>query len=334
MLEKILTVNNLVTQFNTEQGIITPVNGVSFEVYKGKTLGIVGESGSGKSITALSIMRLVAQPIGKIVGGNILFEDRDLLELSNKEMRAIRGNKIAMIFQEPMTSLNPVFTVGYQIREALTLHQKISSKEAKEQTIDLLKLVGIPAPEKRVYEYPHQLSGGMRQRIMIAMALSSKPKVLIADEPTTALDVTIQAQILDLMAKLQEDLNMGIILITHDLGVVAEVCHEVAVMYSGKIVEHASVQDLFNSPKHPYTQGLLASIPSLKTKEAPAKRRLETIRGSIPALNNLPAGCSFQDRCYRVQPDCKGEKGEPLLEIKEPQHLAACFHPLSNAINK
>ena len=334
MLEKILTVKNLVTQFNTEQGLIRPVNDVSFEVYKGKTLGIVGESGSGKSMTALSIMRLIAPPIGKIVGGSIFFEDKDLLQLSDKEMRTIRGNKIGMIFQEPMTSLNPVFTVGYQIQEALTLHQKMSFKEAKDQTIELLKLVGIPAPEKRIYEYPHQLSGGMRQRIMIAMALSSKPSVLIADEPTTALDVTIQAQILELMAKLQEELNMGIILITHDLGVVAEVCHEVAVMYGGKIVEQASVQDLFSCPKHPYTRGLLASIPSLEVGKDHTQRRLETIRGTVPALNKLPLGCSFQDRCYNVQADCRGEKGTPPLEEKAPEHLAACFHPLNDIAPK
>jgi oligopeptide/dipeptide ABC transporter ATP-binding protein len=334
MLEKILTVKNLVTQFNTDQGLIKPVNDISFEVYKGKTLGIVGESGSGKSMTALSIMRLIAPPLGKIVGGNIFFEDKNLLKLSDKEMRAIRGNKIGMIFQEPMTSLNPVFTVGYQIREALTLHQRMTLKDAKEQTIELLKLVGIPAPDKRVHEYPHQLSGGMRQRIMIAMALSSKPAVLIADEPTTALDVTIQAQILELMAKLQEELNMGIILITHDLGVVAEVCHEVAVMYGGKIVEQASVQELFTNPKHPYTQGLLASIPSLEIGEGHAQRRLETIKGTVPALNKLPLGCSFQDRCYNVQADCRGEKGTPLLEEKTPEHLAACFHPLNDIVPK
>jgi len=334
MFEKILTVKNLITQFNTEQGLIKPVNDISFEVYKGKTLGIVGESGSGKSMTALSIMRLIAPPIGEIIGGNIFFEDKDLLQLSDKEMRAIRGNKIGMIFQEPMTSLNPVFTVGYQIKEALTLHQEISFKDAKEQTIGLLKLVGIPAPEKRIHEYPHQLSGGMRQRIMIAMALSSKPSVLIADEPTTALDVTIQAQILELMVKLQEELNMGIILITHDLGVVAEMCHEVAVMYGGRIVEQASVQDLFTCPKHPYTRGLLASIPSLEVGKDHTQRRLETIKGTVPALNKLPLGCSFQDRCYNVQADCRGERGTPSLEEKSPGHLAACFHPLNDIASK
>lgn len=330
MPEKILTVENLVTQFNTEGGPIIPVNGVSFNVYKGKTLGIVGESGSGKSMTALSIMRLIAQPMGEIISGNIWLDGQDLLQVSDRTMRTIRGNKIGMIFQEPMTSLNPVFTVGYQIKEALTFHQNISKKEAERQTIELLTLVGIPAPEKRIHEYPHQLSGGMRQRIMIAMALSSKPSVLIADEPTTALDVTIQAQILDLMAKLQEELKMGIILITHDLGVVAEVCHEVAVMYAGKIIEYAPVEELFSHPKHPYTHGLLASIPSLEAVKDQTRKRLETIKGVVPDLNKLPLGCSFQDRCFRVQEDCKGEKGHPTLNEKAAQHLAACFHPLKD----
>jgi len=326
MAEKILIIENLVTQFHTEKGLVKPVNGVSFTVYKGKTLGIVGESGSGKSMTALSIMQLIAQPMGKIVDGHIWFNGQDLLQLSDKAMRRIRGNQIGMIFQEPMTSLNPVFTIGYQIKEALIFHQNISDKEAENQTIELLNLVGIPAPEKRINEYPHQLSGGMRQRIMIAMALSSRPSVLIADEPTTALDVTIQAQILDLMVKLQEELNMAIILITHDLGVVAEVCHEVVVMYAGKIIEYASVDQLFQFPKHPYTQGLLASIPNLDANQA--HKRLQTITGLVPNLDQLPLGCSFQDRCYQVKQDCRGEKGQPPLEHKAPHHLAACFHAL------
>lgn len=328
MSEKILTVDNLVTQLNSEQGPILPVNGVSFDVYKGKTLGIVGESGSGKSVTALSIMRLISPPLGNIISGKIWLEDQDLMQLSDKEMRKIRGNKISMVFQEPMTSLNPVFTVGYQIKEALQLHQQLSPQEAHHQALELLTLVGIPAPEKRIHEYPHQMSGGMRQRIMIAIALSSKPAVLIADEPTTALDVTIQAQILDLMTKLQRELNMGIILITHDLGVVAEVCHEVAVMYAGKIIEKADVQALFDHPQHPYTQGLLSAIPPLQPHIVQQQRRLITIKGVVPPLHNLPPGCSFQDRCYKVQPDCKGEQGPPPLEEKQPGHLAACFHPL------
>ena len=334
MPDKILTVHHLVTQFKAEQGPITIVNDVSFDVYKGKTLGIVGESGSGKSVTALSIMRLINSPMGNIVGGSVCLEGQDLLQLSEKEMRAVRGNKISMIFQEPMTSLNPVFTVGYQIKEALTLHQPLSPKEAKDQTLALLNLVGIAVPEQRIHEYPHQLSGGMRQRVMIAMALSSKPAVLIADEPTTALDVTIEAQILELMGKLQKELNMGIILITHDLGVVAEVCHEVAVMYGGKIIEQAPVQTLFSEPKHPYTQGLLASIPSLSMGQHKAARRLATIQGVVPPLSALPVGCSFQDRCYQVQADCRGEKGTPCLEEKAPGHLAACFHPLSKSTGK
>ncbi|MEM7055384.1 MAG: ABC transporter ATP-binding protein [Bacteroidota bacterium] len=330
MADKVLSVKNLITQFRTEQGTVTAVSGVSFDVHKGKTLGIVGESGSGKSITALSIMRLIDNSTGSIAQGEILLAGQDLLQLSDKAMRAVRGNQIAMIFQEPMTSLNPVFTIGYQISEVLIFHQKMKPKDAQEQSIALLSLVGIPAPEKRIHEYPHQLSGGMRQRIMIAMALSSKPAVLIADEPTTALDVTIQAQILDLMTKLQEELGMGMILITHDLGVVAELCHEVAVMYGGKIVEQAPVQVLFSHPKHPYTQGLLASIPSLEAVQNKTQRRLATIEGAVPALTDLPLGCSFQDRCYQVQQDCRGEQGPPPLEKKAPDHLAACFHPLDD----
>jgi len=328
MLEKILTVENLVTQLATDQGPILPVNGVSFDVYKGKTLGIVGESGSGKSVTALSIMRLINPPLGNVIGGHIWLGDQDLLQLSTREMRKVRGNQIAMIFQEPMTSLNPVFTIGYQIEEAIQLHQQLGRQAARAQAIELLNLVGIPAPANRIHEYPHRLSGGMRQRVMIAMALSSKPAVLIADEPTTALDVTIQAQILDLMGKLQEELAMGIILITHDLGVVAEVCHEVAVMYCGKIIEKAPVQELFAHPQHPYTRGLLSAIPSWEERRTQVHRRLETIKGIVPSLDQLPMGCSFQDRCYRVQPNCRGKQGIPPLEEKKPGHLAACFHPL------
>jgi oligopeptide/dipeptide ABC transporter ATP-binding protein len=299
---------------------------ISFTVYKGKTLGIVGESGCGKSLTALSIMRLIGEPTGKVVGGHVWLEGEDMLALPERSLQKVRGNKISMIFQEPMTSLNPVLTVGYQIQEAVALHQPLSKKDLKERSVELLKLVGIPAPEKRIHEYPHQLSGGMRQRVMIAMALSSKPAVLIADEPTTALDVTIQAQILDLMARLQEEFNMGIILITHDLGVVATVCHEVAVMYSGRIIEYASVQDLFYHPQHPYTQGLLNALPSLGI--AHHQRRLTTIKGMVPALSDLPPGCSFQDRCFQVQPDCRGIQGPPSLVATRPNHQAACFHPL------
>lgn len=327
MEERILQVKNLITKFETSSGFITAVDDVSFEVKKGKTLGIVGESGSGKSVTALSVMRLVAPPIGKIDSGSVIFEGKDLLQVSEDEMRDIRGNKISMIFQEPMTSLNPVFTVGEQIREVLILHQKLSFKEASQQAIDLLTLVGIPAPELRVKDYPHQLSGGMRQRVMIAIALACRPSLLIADEPTTALDVTIQAQVLDLMNKLQKEIGMGLIMITHDLGVVAETCDEVAVMYCGRIIEQASVHELFQNPQHPYTKGLLASMPHAQRFSPGQKKRLTTIKGVVPSPLALPAGCNFQDRCDRVQDNCKGGIGDPLLEEKNPGHFAACFYP-------
>lgn len=326
MADRILEVKQLVTQFRTTQGTVTAVDGVSFDVYKGKSLGIVGESGSGKSTLALSIMRLIDPPAGQIAQGEILLQGRDLLQLSVRAMQGVRGSQISIIFQEPMTSLNPVFTVGNQIRETLLLHQAITPKEAQDRCIELLALVGIAAPEKRVHEYPHQLSGGMRQRVMIAMALACQPAVLIADEPTTALDVTIQAQILDLLKKLQTEQDMGIILITHDLGVVAEMCDEVAVMYCGKIVEQADVYTLFSRPAHPYTQGLLASIPSLAPSQIDlTQRRLATIPGVVPPLSRLPMGCNFQDRCPRADEACKSD---PVLAEVAPQHLAACFHPL------
>ncbi len=328
MAEKILEVKQLVTKFRTEQGTVTAVDGVSFDVRQGKTLGIVGESGSGKSTIALSIMRLIEPSAGWIDQGNIWFQGRDILQLPRRAMQQVRGNQISMIFQEPMTSLNPVFTVGSQIQETLLLHQDIAPKDAQDRCIELLALVGIPAPEKRVHEYPHQLSGGMRQRVMIAMALACQPAVLIADEPTTALDVTIQAQILDLMRKLQEETAMGIILITHDLGVVAEMCDEVAVMYCGRIVEQADVKTLFSHPAHPYTQGLLNSIPSLERLQKDQEQRLTTIEGVVPPLLQLPLGCNFQDRCGQADEACKGPTGDPGLEEVAPQHLAACFHPL------
>lgn len=330
MTDKVLEVKQLVTQFRTAQGIVKAVDGVSFDVYKGKSLGIVGESGSGKSTIALSIMRLIAPADGQIAQGKILLQGQDLLPLPAWAMRDVRGNQIAMIFQEPMTSLNPVFTVGNQIRETLLLHQNISLKEAQERCIALLTLAGIPAPEKRVHAYPHQLSGGMRQRVMIAMALACQPAVLIADEPTTALDVTIQAQILDLLQKLQEEQDMGIILITHDLGVVAEMCDEVAVMYCGRIVEQADVHTLFSRPAHPYTQGLLASIPSLEPSQI--DQRLVTIPGVVPPLSQLPFGCNFQDRCQRANEACKRAQDGPALEEVAPQHLAACVHPLHGSL--
>lgn len=330
MYEKILEVKNLEVEFRTERGPITAIKGVDFDVYRGKTLGLVGESGSGKSVTALAIMGLIPNPPGRISKGEILFHGENLLKKKSDEMRKIRGNKIAMIFQEPMTSLNPVFTVGNQIEEVLKLHQReLSKKDRINKSIDMLKLVGIPSPEKRIKEYPHQLSGGMRQRVMIAMALSCEPDILIADEPTTALDVTIQAQILELMKRLQDELGMGIIMITHDLGVVAETCHDVAVMYCGRIVERATVKDIFNRPRHPYTKGLMDSIPSFDSTIAHEKGRLATIEGMVPSLFDLPAGCSFQDRCSRVQSDCRGEKGAPVLEKLADHHYGRCFHPLN-----
>lgn len=325
----LLEVKNLKTSFKTDDGHFFAVDDVSFKLEEGKTLGIVGESGCGKSVTALSVMRLIPVPPGKIEGGEILFNGKNLLTLSDEEMRKIRGNEIAMIFQEPMTSLNPVFTIGNQIGEAIELHQKgLSKAQIRQKTIDMLKLVGIPEPDKRVDDYPHQLSGGMRQRVMIAMALSCNPHLLIADEPTTALDVTIQAQILDLVRKLQKDFNASMILITHDLGVVAETCDDVAVMYAGKIVEYGSVEDIFYRPKHRYTQGLLNSIPHFETGHR--LKRLETIPGLVPSMFNLPKGCRFLDRCKFKQADC--EAGLPALSsVAGPsgKHMAACLHPSS-----
>jgi oligopeptide/dipeptide ABC transporter ATP-binding protein len=319
-MDTILQVDNLVTTFQSAGKTIRAVDDCSFKVTKGKTLGIVGESGSGKSVTSLSIMRLIPNPPGKITSGKIIFEGQNLLELSEEEIRAIRGNKVSMIFQEPMTSLNPVYTIGNQISEVFILHKGATRKQARELSIEMLKQVRISSPEKRIDDYPHQLSGGMRQRVMIAMALACKPHLLIADEPTTALDVTIQSQILALMNQLQEENNMGIILITHDFGVVAQTCDDVAVMYAGRIVEKASSRDIFSNPKHPYTQSLLAAIPKLGEK----RDRLNTIPGVVPSLGNLPKGCRFQDRCSRVSSECKVT--EPFLEEKEKNRLVACFN--------
>ena len=301
----LIELEGLRTYFYTEDGVVKAVDGVSFAIEPERTLGVVGESGCGKSVTALSIMGLVPMPPGKITGGRILLyrngTSLDLTQLNPKgrEYRSIRGKEIAMIFQEPMTSLNPVFTVGYQIMEAIMLHQRVSKKEARRKAIEMLRQVGIPMPEQRVDEYPHQLSGGMRQRAMIAMALSCNPSLLIADEPTTALDVTIQAQVLDLMRELQRSFHTAIMLITHDLGVVAEMCEEVVVMYLGKVVEHAPVRPLFHEPKHPYTQGLLQSIPSLASK----RERLEPIKGVVPDPLEAPPGCPFNPRCPHTK-DC------------------------------
>jgi oligopeptide/dipeptide ABC transporter ATP-binding protein len=290
---------------------------------RGETVGVVGESGCGKSVTALSILRLVPDPPGRITGGQIRFEGTNLLELSQADMRKVRGNDISMIFQEPMTSLNPVFTIGNQIAEAVRLHQGLSKREALEKSIEMLTLVGIPVPARRVHEYPHQLSGGMRQRAMIAMALSCNPKVLIADEPTTALDVTIQAQILDLMRNLQHELGTAILMITHDLGVVAEMARKVVVMYAGKVVEQAPVEEIFAEPNHPYTQGLLQSLPRVDKDATGGKHRLQEIPGIVPSLINLPPGCKFASRCPKVMAIC--EEQEPPLEQVGPQHYSACW---------
>lgn len=314
----LLQVKDLVTSFKTERGLIRAVDGISFNIKKGQTVGLVGESGCGKSVTSLSILRLIQTPPGSIAG-TISFDGQNILNLDEAGMRKVRGNRISMIFQEPMTSLNPVFTIGDQISEVFRIHQGMSRKEAREKSIEMLRLVKIPAPEKRVDEYPHQLSGGMRQRVMIAMALSCNPELLIADEPTTALDVTIQAQILDLMADLQKKLNMAILLITHDLGVVAEVCDYVIVMYAGKIAEQAPVKDIFREPKHPYTQGLLNSIPKLGHKT----EYLPTIEGQVPSLFNLPRGCRFQDRCPFVMDKCRMD--EPVLTDAGADRKVACW---------
>lgn len=316
---RLLNVENLKTYFYTEDGVVPAVDGVSFSLDKGEALGIVGESGCGKSVTSLSIMRLVPNPPGKIIEGRIEFEGQDLLAKSEAEMRSIRGNDISMIFQEPMTSLNPLFTVGDQIMEAIILHQKVGRAEARARAVEMLRMVGIPSPERRVDEYPHQMSGGMRQRVMIAMALSCNPKLLIADEPTTALDVTIQAQILDLMRKLRRELGTSILLITHDLGVIAELVDKVVVMYAGKIVERADVQEIFANPTHPYTQGLLGSIPKLHED----RDRLQTIEGTVPNPYRMPPGCRFHPRCKEAKEICRLEE-PPVLELA-PGHSVQCW---------
>jgi peptide/nickel transport system ATP-binding protein len=315
----LLEVRRLETHFLTEQGVARAVDGVTFSIDAGQTLGMVGESGCGKSVTALSILRLVPSPPGRIVGGEILYQGRDLLSASEAEMRKVRGNEIAMIFQEPMTSLNPVFTVGDQIGEAIRLHQNTSRRETRERVVEMLRLVEIPEPARRVDEYPHQLSGGMRQRVMIAMALSCNPKLLIADEPTTALDVTIQAQILDLIAELKARLGMALLLITHDLGVVAEQADEVVILYAGRIVERASVGEIFRRPLHPYAHGLLDSLPKVGSRGG----RLRPIPGAPPPLTRLPTGCRFRDRCPLAIDDCA--RIDPPLEEKQRGHFAACI---------
>ncbi len=318
----LIQVKNLRTSFFTPNGEVRAVDGVSFGIDEGETLGLVGESGCGKSVTALSIMRLISSPPGKVVGGEILFRGQDLLKLNGAAMRRIRGNEISMIFQEPMTSLNPVFTIGNQIGEAIRLHQGLGKKQTKEKTVEMLRLVKIADPDRRINDYPHQLSGGMRQRVMIAMALSCNPSLLIADEPTTALDVTIQAQILDLMSELQEKLGMSLLLITHDLGVVAEQADGVAIMYAGKIVEQAVAREIFNRPQHPYTVGLLNSLPGVGGLK---KKRLVAIPGVVPSPLELPSGCRFRDRCPKAAGVCA--EAEPKLEEKIKDHWAACYFP-------
>ncbi|MBI4565033.1 MAG: ABC transporter ATP-binding protein [Planctomycetes bacterium] len=319
----LLEIKNLRTHFFTSDGVVKAVDGVSFLLGRGEVLGIVGESGCGKSVTALSMMRLVSLP-GRIVEGEILFEGRDLARLPERDMRDIRGNNISMIFQEPMTSLNPVFTVGNQIIEAIVLHQKKSKREARDRAVDMLRLVKVPAPEQRVDEYPHQLSGGMRQRVMIAMALACNPKLLIADEPTTALDVTIQAQILDLLRELQQKLHMSVIIITHDLGVVAEFADKVAVMYASKVAEYATAQELFADPLHPYTKGLFRSRPSVTSDR---REPLKVIPGTVPNPLRFPSGCKFHPRCDLAVSSGKLERcavKEPELRELKPGHWAAC----------
>ena len=321
MSDNILEIENLSTHFFTRAGTVKAVDDVSFDLPRGSTLALVGESGSGKSVTSLSIMRLILPP-GKTVAGQVIFNGRDLMKLDADEMRRMRGREIAMIFQDPMTSLNPVYTVGDQIAEAIELHERLSRKPAWARAVEMMQRVKIPDAARRARDYPYQLSGGMRQRVMIAMALSCNPKLLIADEPTTALDVTIQAEILDLIKGLKDDFDLSVLLITHDLGVVAETADRVAVMYAGRIIEQSPVREIFRSPKHPYTEGLLRSVPRL-TEEGIRRRRLETIEGTVPSLLDLPAGCKFAPRCSYVIEDCTA--GEPaLIEVNEA-HLARCI---------
>jgi len=323
--ETILRVEDLKTYFYLREGVTKAVDGVGYGIGKGEVVGLVGESGCGKTVSALSILRLIQSPPGRIEGGRIAFEGKNLLDLSIKEIKDIRGNKISMIFQEPLTSLNPIFNVGKQIGEALQVHRGMGKREALEKTIEMLRMVGIPSPERRAFEYPHQLSGGMRQRVMIAMALSCGPKLLIADEPTTALDVTIQAQILDLMLRLREELKMAILLITHDLGVIAEVAERVIVMYSGKVVEEARVRTIFNNPQHPYTIGLIGSVPRLDRiqRKLRKKERLQEIPGVVPSLNQLPKGCYFEPRCPKAMEGCRLE--QPKLRKIEEGHFLNCW---------
>lgn len=318
-MDNLIEIVDLKTSFFTSDGELRAVDGVTFEIEKGKTMGLVGESGCGKSVTALSTMQLIPKAAGRVVGGEIRFRGNNLLGFDERRMREIRGNEISMIFQEPMTSLNPVFSVGAQIEEVIVLHQRLGKKDARDKAIEMLRLVKIPEPEIRIDDYPHQLSGGMRQRVMIAMALSCNPSLLIADEPTTALDVTIQAQILVLIEELQKKLGMALLLITHDLGVVAEQADDVAIMYAGKIVERAVPEVIFSRPLHPYTLGLLKSIPGYNG----IKGKLEAIPGIVPSPLDLPAGCRFSDRCAKAEDGCK--EAEPELREVEQKHWVSCF---------
>jgi oligopeptide/dipeptide ABC transporter ATP-binding protein len=322
--QPLLSVRNLIIEFTTRYGPVRAVDGISFDVYPNETLGIVGESGCGKTVTGLSLLRLIPSPPGRIVAGEILLQGRDIARLTEDEMQSLRGDEISMIFQEPMTALNPVLTVGTQMVDVLTRHRHLTRRQAKAEAIEMLARVGIPAPKKRIDEYPHEMSGGMRQRAMIAMALSCSPKLLIADEPTTALDVTTQAQVLEQIVHLQEEFQMAVILITHDLGVVAETCQRALVMYCGEVVERADIFSLFEKPQHPYTRGLLDSIPRLREQKL---TELPIIPGMVPDLLHLPPGCRFADRCSRVTDECRMQR--PDLDAQAPGPAAvACFHPL------
>jgi oligopeptide/dipeptide ABC transporter ATP-binding protein len=322
--QPLLSVRNLIIEFSTRYGPVRAVDGISFDVYPNETLGIVGESGCGKTVTGLSLLRLIPSPPGRIVAGEILLQGRDLTKLSEDEMQSLRGDEISMIFQEPMTALNPVLTVGTQMVDVLTRHRPLTRRQAKIEAIGMLSKVGIPAPNKRINEYPHEMSGGMRQRVMIAMALSCSPKLLIADEPTTALDVTTQAQVLEQIVELQDEFQMAVILITHDLGVVAETCQRALVMYCGEIIERADIESLFEKPQHPYSRGLLDSIPRLREEKLD---ELPIIPGMVPDLLHLPPGCRFADRCSRVTDECRLQRPHLDAQAAAPSAVA-CFHPL------
>jgi peptide/nickel transport system ATP-binding protein len=318
----LLRIRDLVVEFKTEKGVIRALDGISFDVMQGEALGIVGESGCGKSVTALSILKLIPNPPGRIASGSIELDGVDVVAQPEDKMRKVRGELASMIFQEPMTALNPVYTIGNQMIEVIRVHQKMSKAEARRRAIEMLRTVNIESPEKRIDQYPHELSGGMRQRVMIAMALSCSPKLLIADEPTTALDVTVQAQVMEEMNRLQQELHMGLILITHDLGVIAETCSRVVVMYCGKIIETADTKELYANPRHPYTRGLLESIPRVRKEKL---KTLPTIKGMVPDLSDLPTGCRFADRCPKVEARCR--EAEPILEDTEGGGQVACFRP-------